>query len=480
MVSYRCDGVEIRIVADCGTGQVVLKTKLLLEDTEIWVRFSGYTKVDGKLMRFLEVDKMLRKTKCKLDGDEGVGMELMEAAIQPKIRETHMFALQFPATNLPPTCEKPYVHYEIVGELRFYTGENQTIIKSKPHELVFIPLLDPKLLEEPAMAPGSPIAKKTVISQEETTDSLTPTPGAERMKLPGRVASLRKSKTNDTSSPNSPKRTETFRGPTKRQFTLHEPESTAPLLDLKMNVEDSEYRPGFILKASYKIVALQPNTLPKSLTLSIVSYQYVSQGASLEPINPDEVTKKVLATLDLTPTPSQSVTIPLPDESAFRRLKSPFLPTACLPFGTCTAVEPLVCSTGSSSSTSSTSALKGKAVIRSPIAIDDLRFIIRHSVNLTAHFKGDPDHTIEVPIAIGNQKARKLKAPEFSITFHGGENSSAPSIATSSTRKNGKDVFQEIDVGWNGRGQFPTLENGGKPYYREDAADEFVDGIEWE
>src|SRR5690606_19614980 len=173
-----------------------------------------------------------------------------------------------------------------------------------------------------------------------------------------------------TSSPNSLKRTETFRGPTKRQFTLHEPESTSPLLDLKMNVETSEYRPGFILKASYKIAAQQPNTLPKSLTLSIVSHQYLSQGTSLDPIKPDEVTRKVLAALDLTPAPSQSVTVPLPDESAFRRFKAPFLPTASLPFGVCTVIDPPISPTGSACSTSSPSALKGKTVIRNPITID--------------------------------------------------------------------------------------------------------------
>ncbi|RPA88080.1 hypothetical protein BJ508DRAFT_2459 [Ascobolus immersus RN42] len=445
--------------------QVVLKTKTQLEDTEIWVRFAGYTKVEGRLMRFLEVDKMLRKAK----------------SIEPKSRETHMFALQFPPTNLPPTCDKPYVRYELVGELRVNTGGNQQTIRSKPHELVFIPLLDPVLLEDPGLVPGSPIAKKTVISQEEIPDSSAPTPGPERMKLPGRVSSLRMHRANDSASLHSPKRTETFQGLTRRQLTLHEAESTDPLLDLKMNVEDSEYRPGNILKASYRLACKQPQTLPKILTLSIVSKQYLANGNSLEPINDNEIVTKVLATLDLTPAPTQSVTIPLPDENAFLKHRSPFLPTASLPFGVCTTVDAPTRPPGSSSSTSSTAALKGKTVVRNPTTTEDLHFIIRHSVCLTAHFKGEPDHTIEVPIAIGNQKGRKLKAPEFSITFHGGEGSSTPSIAASSTRlgraeKGGKDVFQENEKGWDGRGQFPTLDYGARPYYRED---EFVDGTMW-
>lgn len=44
----------------------MLKTKIELEDTEIWIRFAGYTKAEGKLLRFLEVDKLLRKVGSKL------------------------------------------------------------------------------------------------------------------------------------------------------------------------------------------------------------------------------------------------------------------------------------------------------------------------------------------------------------------------------------------------------------------------------
>lgn len=79
-----------------------------------------------------------------------------------------------------------------------------------------------------------------------------------------------------------------------------------------------------------------------------------------------------------------------------------------------------------------------------------------------------------MPIAIGNQKARKLKAPELTFTIYEGEGSSGNSsvIAGMGNGSSGKDVFKEVDVGWDGRGQFPTLETGGVPYYREDAADE--------
>ena len=45
---------------------MVLNAKTQMEDTEIWVKFAGYTKVEGKLMRFVEEDKMLRKARCKL------------------------------------------------------------------------------------------------------------------------------------------------------------------------------------------------------------------------------------------------------------------------------------------------------------------------------------------------------------------------------------------------------------------------------
>ncbi|KAF8455020.1 hypothetical protein BDZ91DRAFT_801483 [Kalaharituber pfeilii] len=117
-------------------GSITLTVKSPLPNVTVSVSFRGLTEYNGRMLAFLNVTQTL------WSGD-----------LEPGLRN-FLFALKFPAVNLPPSSQEPFIEYNFVAQvrpaLRTYSDHPSTppsaelkTYTSKPYCITFVPYVDP-------------------------------------------------------------------------------------------------------------------------------------------------------------------------------------------------------------------------------------------------------------------------------------------------------------------------------------------------
>ncbi|KAI5791603.1 hypothetical protein DFH27DRAFT_613819 [Peziza echinospora] len=238
-------------------GSVSLTAKAKLPSVTVSVTFRGLTEFNGKPLAFFNVTDHL------WTGDLEPG---------PK---NFLFAFKFPPVNLPPTSTEPYIDYQFVAQIKTALGANVVdsllpadlkVFTSKPHQLTFMPYVDPFAKQ--------PVAPKLLPPIRQAPEVFIP-PAPTRSPTGGRPM-LRLTTENLPPSPTLLP-TEPKTQPTPME-TNPSSEKTAVILDgngrimakLKVLTSKTKFVPGDEVKVTVILTLPKGVAIPKNYHVKIV------------------------------------------------------------------------------------------------------------------------------------------------------------------------------------------------------------------